>query len=57
MIPGFGAVMAILRGFPLWMQLNVRSDGDRAMRKWGGRQVIDLEKWKAGNEIEEAESA
>jgi all-trans-retinol dehydrogenase (NAD+) len=56
-IPGFGSVMAFLRGFPHWMQLNVRSDGERAMTKWDGRQVIDLEKWKAGNEKEGAESA
>ena len=56
-IPGFGALMAFLRGFPHWMQLNVRSDGEKAMTKWNGRQVIDLEKWKAGNEKEEAESA
>ena len=48
-IPGFGALMAFLRGFPHWMQLGMRSDGQKAMKQWSGRQVIDLEKWKTGS--------
>ncbi|KAL8792398.1 MAG: hypothetical protein Q9195_005012 [Heterodermia aff. obscurata] len=47
-VPGFGNVMALLRGLPHWVQLGVRSDGERAMKQWEGRQVIDLEGWKSG---------
>lgn len=58
-IPGFGAMLTFFRGFPHWHQLKTRSDGERMMTKWHGRQVIDLDKWNArdGKEKENEESA
>ncbi len=43
-LPGFGKVVAFLRGFPHWMQRKARADGVKIMTKWHGRQVIDVEK-------------
>lgn len=47
-IPGFGATLAFLRGFPHWYQLKLRAKGESIMTNWHGRQVIDVEKWKEG---------
>jgi all-trans-retinol dehydrogenase (NAD+) len=47
-IPGFGATLTFLRGFPHWYQVRLRANGENAMTKWKGRQVIDLDKWKVG---------
>lgn len=55
-IPGFGATLTFLRGFPHWYQLGLRAKGEKIMTNWHGRQVIDVEKWKSG-EKENAESA
>ena len=44
-IPGFGVTLAFLRGFPHWYQLRLRSDGEKIMTNWHGRQVIDVDKW------------
>ena len=48
-IPGFGNILTLFRGFPHWYQLKTRSDGSKIMTKWHGRQVIDVEKWKPGD--------
>ena len=48
-VPGFGAVLSLLRGFPAWYQYRLRADGVKIMKKWHGRQVIDVEKWKPGD--------
>jgi len=45
-LPGFGASVTLLRGFPHWYQNKLRNDGVKIMKKWYGRQVIDVEKWK-----------
>jgi short-subunit dehydrogenase len=52
MIPGIGAMLALLRGFPHWCQIRVRTDGRNFMKNWKGRQVIDVEKWKENKESE-----
>lgn len=49
-VPGFGAVLSLLRGFPAWYQYRLRADGVKIMKKWHGRQVIDVEKWKGASE-------
>ncbi len=51
-IPGFGSVLTFFRGMPHWYQLKTRSDGAEIMTNWHGRQVIDVDKWKAGDEKE-----
>jgi short-subunit dehydrogenase len=43
-VPGFGNMIALLRGAPHWLQRHVRADGVKIMEKWHGRQVIDVEK-------------
>jgi len=43
-VPGFGNMVALLRGAPHWLQRHVRADGVKIMEKWHGRQVIDVEK-------------
>lgn len=45
--PGFGAVSTWIRALPHWMQLRTRNDGEKFMKGWQGRQVIDVEKWKS----------
>jgi short-subunit dehydrogenase len=47
-IPGFGVTLTFLRGFPHWYQVGLRAKGQNIMKKWKGRQVIDLDKWKVG---------
>jgi all-trans-retinol dehydrogenase (NAD+) len=51
-MPGFGATLSFLRGFPHWYQNRLRSQGAEIMTKWHGRQVIDVEKWKTDAEQE-----
>ncbi|KAI9793758.1 MAG: hypothetical protein M1835_007064 [Candelina submexicana] len=42
-LPGGGRFLSMLRGWPHWLQHNVRKDTDRSMTEWKGRQVIDPE--------------
>lgn len=43
-VPGFGNVTTLLKGFPHWLQRKMRTDGVKIMKKWHGRQVIDVER-------------
>lgn len=43
-LPGFGVTSTILRFLPHWAQIRVRSDGEKFMTNWNGRQVIDVDK-------------
>lgn len=49
-LPGFGAILTFLRGFPHWYQNRLRAQGKNIMTNWNGRQVIDIEKWKDNGE-------
>jgi len=49
-LPGFGALLSFLRGFPHWFQISLRARQQNIMTNWHGRQVIDLEKWKENGE-------
>lgn len=40
-IPGFANTLTWLRGMPHWYQLGLRSGGEKIMKKWHGRQVIE----------------
>lgn len=51
-LPGAGAMLAFLRGFPHWYQIRIRSQGENIMTNWNGRQVIDVEKWKEDKDKE-----
>ncbi|RDL29948.1 NAD(P)-binding protein [Venustampulla echinocandica] len=53
-IPGFGATLTFLRGFPHWYQNRLRSKGKDIMTNWKGRQVIDVDRWTAAGEKGEA---
>lgn len=48
-IPGLANILTSFRAFPHWYQLQVRTDGEKLMKKWDGRQVIDVDKWKSGD--------
>lgn len=48
-VPGFGGLLTLLRGFPHWYQVGLRKKGANIMPKWKGRQVIDPETWKVGD--------
>lgn len=50
MLPGFGVVLTSLRAMPYWHSNRLRAAGVEIMKKWNGRQVIDLEKWKPAGE-------
>ncbi|KAE8442819.1 hypothetical protein EG329_002791 [Mollisiaceae sp. DMI_Dod_QoI] len=58
-LPGFAALFTLFKGFPHWYQIRTRAKGEKIMKKWHGRQVIDVENWKVdkGKEKEVAESA
>ncbi|KAH8676402.1 short chain dehydrogenase/reductase-like protein [Tricladium varicosporioides] len=56
LIPGFGSTLTFLRGLPHWYQIRLRNEGQKIMTNWHGRQVIDVEKWKAGEGGKEKES-
>ncbi|KAJ5038689.1 uncharacterized protein L3040_006369 [Drepanopeziza brunnea f. sp. 'multigermtubi'] len=57
-LPGFGTALTFLRAMPHWFQLRERSKKASIMKKWHGRQVIDLDKWHVEDkEKEGAESA
>ncbi|KAI9048288.1 hypothetical protein LZ554_008083 [Drepanopeziza brunnea f. sp. 'monogermtubi'] len=57
-LPGSCTALTFLRAMPHWFQLRERSKGERIMKKWHGRQVIDLDKWHGEDkEKEGAESA
>jgi all-trans-retinol dehydrogenase (NAD+) len=43
-LPRFGSMLTLFKGFPHWMQIRVRNDGEKHMANWHGRQVIDVEK-------------
>jgi all-trans-retinol dehydrogenase (NAD+) len=43
-LPGFGSWLALFRGFPHWVQIRARNNGEKIMRNWHGRQVIDVDK-------------
>lgn len=43
-VPGFGVTLTWLRGMPSWYQNRLRNKGVNIMKKWNGRQVIDVEK-------------
>ncbi|TVY86814.1 Dehydrogenase [Lachnellula willkommii] len=45
-LPGSASLLTFFRGFPHWYQKRARGKGGHFMRKWNGRQVIDLDKWK-----------
>lgn len=53
-LPGFASFLTFFRGLPHWFQKSARGQAGGYMKKWNGRQVIDLEKWKkeesSGNE-------
>lgn len=49
-LPGFGVILTFLRGLPAFYQNRLRADGVKIMKKWHGRQVIDVEKWKTAGE-------
>jgi len=42
--PGFGVLATFLRGFPHWYQIRTRNSGQKLMKDWNGRQVVDVEK-------------
>jgi all-trans-retinol dehydrogenase (NAD+) len=43
-LPGYANTLTYFKGFPHFMQIRVRNEGEKIMRKWYGRQVIDVEK-------------
>jgi len=45
-LPGFASSLTFFKGLPHWYQNWTRSKGETMMKKWNGRQVIDLEKWR-----------
>lgn len=45
-VPGFAGMLTVMRGLPHWYQVRERAKGKNIMKKWHGRQVIDVEKWK-----------
>lgn len=45
-LPGFATMLTFFRGLPHWYQIRTRSEGEKIMTKWNGRQVIDVENWK-----------
>jgi len=45
-LPGFATILTFFRGLPHWYQIRTRSEGEKIMTKWNGRQVIDVENWK-----------
>lgn len=51
-LPGFGGVSSLLRALPHWYQNRLRCQGEKFMKTWNGRQVIDVEKWKSNGERE-----
>lgn len=53
-LPGFGGVSTLFRALPHWYQNRVRSQGQSFMKKWNGRQVIDVATWKSSGHQEEA---
>lgn len=44
LIPGFSSALTLFKGMPHWYQNSVRMKGERIMKKWHGRQVVDLDK-------------
>jgi all-trans-retinol dehydrogenase (NAD+) len=43
-LPGFGSWLALFKGFPHWMQIRARNNGEKIMTNWHGRQVMDVDK-------------
>jgi all-trans-retinol dehydrogenase (NAD+) len=56
-LPGFGSLLTLVKGFPHWLQLDTRNNGQKMMTNWHGRQVIDVEKeYKINDREEESEA-
>lgn len=55
-LPGFGATVSMLRALPHWYQNRTRAQGEKFMKAWDGRQVIDVNKWQAGGKKQEEKS-
>ncbi len=55
-LPGFGALLTFVKGFPHWVQLHLRNRTENIMPGWYGRQVIDVEKWKSVGERENVDA-
>lgn len=55
-LPEFGSTLTLFRGMPHWYQTGLRNKGQAIMKKWQGRQVIDVEKWKTSGEKDGGES-
>jgi len=54
MVPGFAQVLLYLRTLPHWYQLNLRNKGEKIMRGWHGRQVVEPEEhYKAQQQLAE----
>lgn len=54
-LPGFANFFTLFKGMPHWLQTKVRNDGEKFMKNWQGRQVIDVEKeYKLKHEDESA---
>ncbi|CAG8961882.1 hypothetical protein HYFRA_00013682 [Hymenoscyphus fraxineus] len=49
-LPEIGSNLTLFRGMPHWYQTTVRSKGEKMMKNWDGRQVIDVEKRGSGDE-------
>ncbi|KAL3424996.1 short-chain dehydrogenase [Phlyctema vagabunda] len=43
-LPSFAVTTVLLRFLPHWYQLRLRNEGQKIMKNWNGRQVIDVEK-------------
>jgi len=54
LLPGFVTVLTFFRAMPHWYQLKTRNDGQKIMKKWYGRQVIDVDKDYAAKTGDEA---
>lgn len=51
-VPGFGATLMWLRALPSWYANGLRNKGVAIMKKWNGRQVMDVEKKYQGKKEE-----
>lgn len=49
-LPGFATSLTFFRGLPHWYQIRTRSAGEVIMKKWHGRQVIDVDNDYHGGE-------
>jgi short-subunit dehydrogenase len=56
-VPGAGGISTLIRALPHWYAVRLRAEGVKFMKKWDGRQVIDVQKWKSGKEAADDVSA